>query len=143
MWDTEQHKRLVHFWWTMMAMASNLITSHGKENPTCYSWNLLLELAFHTHTSGDYDQLGVDLTEIEAILEEEVKSHEDGAQKGKPEAQATGTRNNEATNHRWLPGRWTRHPGHGRSKPRHPKMTPKCLGELLVTLERDFTWIGP
>ncbi|WVZ09718.1 hypothetical protein V8G54_014248 [Vigna mungo] len=32
------------------------------ENPTCYSWNLLLELAFHTHTSGDYDQLGDDLT---------------------------------------------------------------------------------
>ncbi|XP_014492334.1 eukaryotic translation initiation factor 2 subunit alpha homolog [Vigna radiata var. radiata] len=32
------------------------------ENPACYSWNLLLELAFHTYTSGDYDQLGDDLT---------------------------------------------------------------------------------
>ncbi|WVY91956.1 hypothetical protein V8G54_037470, partial [Vigna mungo] len=38
------------------------IGGHAFENPTCYSWNLLLELAFHTHTSGDYDQLGDDLT---------------------------------------------------------------------------------
>ncbi|WVZ03977.1 hypothetical protein V8G54_024783 [Vigna mungo] len=38
------------------------IGGHAFENPACYSWNLLLELAFHTHTSGDYDQLGDDLT---------------------------------------------------------------------------------
>ncbi|WVZ07754.1 hypothetical protein V8G54_021100 [Vigna mungo] len=38
------------------------IGGHAFENPTCYSWNLLLELAFHTHTSGDYDQLGDGLT---------------------------------------------------------------------------------
>ncbi|WVZ02893.1 hypothetical protein V8G54_023699 [Vigna mungo] len=37
------------------------IGGHAFENPTCYSCNLLLELAFHTHTSGDYDQLGDDL----------------------------------------------------------------------------------
>ncbi|WVZ09702.1 hypothetical protein V8G54_014232 [Vigna mungo] len=38
-----------------------LVDNDGHGNPACYSWNLLLELAFHTHTSGDYDQLGDDL----------------------------------------------------------------------------------
>ncbi|RVW46282.1 Serine carboxypeptidase-like 32 [Vitis vinifera] len=34
--------------WTLMAMDLNSIPTHGIEKPTCCSWNLQLELAFHT-----------------------------------------------------------------------------------------------
>ncbi|WVY97525.1 hypothetical protein V8G54_029676 [Vigna mungo] len=88
---------------------------------------------------------------IEAILEEEVKGPEERAQKGskrhqegrKPEAQATGNKNNKLEND---VGR----PGDRRLKLGRPILAPKPyrtlnsrLGELPAMLERDLTWIGP
>ncbi|WVZ23781.1 hypothetical protein V8G54_002325 [Vigna mungo] len=89
-------------------------------------------------------------TEIEAILEEEVKSQEDGAQKGKPEAQATGTKNNEFQIDAGRPSNGADAQVTDARSLRRPKLAPKPhmtlnsrLGELSVTLERDFTWFGP
>ncbi|WVY92657.1 hypothetical protein V8G54_031745 [Vigna mungo] len=85
--------------------------------------------------------------EIKAIMEEEVKSHEDGAQKGskrhqegrKPEAQATETQKQRAENN---VARATDPTPRRRTLEAWASLD-SHLGELPATLERDLTWIGP
>ncbi|WVZ16758.1 hypothetical protein V8G54_009740 [Vigna mungo] len=84
------------------------------------------------------------LSEIEERREEEVKSHEDGAQKGskrhqegrKPKAQARRTQKSRVEDHRWSLGRRTWRPSDGCS-------LDSRLGELPTMLERDLPLIGP
>lgn len=42
LWDMEQHKRLVLFWWTLMARVLNIIASHGTQVHT--------HMTFEDHT---------------------------------------------------------------------------------------------